>query len=59
MNFEIRFWIADPEEGIGGVRSDVLKRVWQLFKQNRIELPFPQRDVHVKNAKELRSIACP
>ncbi len=59
VNFEICFWIADPEEGIGGVRSDVFKRAWQLLKQNRIELPFPQRDVHVKNVKELRSIACP
>lgn len=59
VDFEIRFWIADPEAGIGGVRSDVLKRVWQLFKQNRIELPFPQRDVHVKNVKELKAIACP
>ena len=52
IDFEIRFWILDPEEGIGGVRSDVLKRVWRLFKQNDIRVPFPQRDLRLKNSEQ-------
>ena len=28
-------WINDPEEGLGNVRSDVLKRVWRLFQGER------------------------
>ena len=48
VNFEIQAWIADPEEGVGNVRSEVLKMVWRKFKENGIEIPFPQRDVHVK-----------
>ena len=48
INFEIRFWIMDPEEGIGGVRSDVLKNVWRLFQEHNIRIPYPQRDVHLK-----------
>jgi small-conductance mechanosensitive channel len=46
--FEVQLWIEDPEEGLGNLRSDLLKGVWKSFKANRIELPFAQRDLHVK-----------
>jgi small-conductance mechanosensitive channel len=49
VNFEIQVWIADPEEGVGNVRSDVLKAVWRAFKENKVEIPFPQRDLHVRS----------
>lgn len=49
VNFEIQAWISDPEGGVGNVRSEVLKMVWRKFKENGIEIPFPQRDVHVKS----------
>ena len=49
IEHEIRIWILDPEAGIGAVRSDILNRVWELFKQNGIKIPFPQRDVHVRD----------
>ena len=29
VDFAIQCWIIDPEEGLGNVRSDVLKRVWR------------------------------
>jgi small-conductance mechanosensitive channel len=48
IQHEIRIWILDPEAGIGPVRSDILNRVWELFKENGISVPFPQRDVRVK-----------
>ena len=49
IEHEIRIWILDPEAGIGAVRSDILNRVWELFRENRIRIPFPQRDLHVKD----------
>lgn len=49
VEFEIRFWISDPEEGLSNIRSDVLKQVWRLFRENEIEIPFPQRDLHIKD----------
>jgi small-conductance mechanosensitive channel len=49
VQFEIRFWISDPEEGLSNVRSDVLKQVWRLFRENGISIPFPQRDLHIKD----------
>ncbi|MET0252262.1 MAG: mechanosensitive ion channel domain-containing protein [Novosphingobium sp.] len=39
VGFEIRIWINDPEEGLGNVRSDVLKRVWKLFQEHGVEFP--------------------
>ncbi|AZI36822.1 small conductance mechanosensitive channel MscS [Caenibius tardaugens NBRC 16725] len=54
INFEIRFWIMDPEEGIGGVRSDVLKNVWRLFQEHDIRIPYPQRDVHLTLREQAR-----
>jgi small-conductance mechanosensitive channel len=49
VEFEIRFWITDPEEGVSAVRSEVLKRVWHLFKEHNIELPFPQLDLSLRD----------
>ncbi|OCC25180.1 mechanosensitive ion channel protein [Croceicoccus estronivorus] len=56
VDFEIRFWITDPEEGIGGVRSAVLKRVWHLFHENNIEIPFPQRDINLRNNEQFEQL---
>jgi small-conductance mechanosensitive channel len=52
FEFEIRIWIDDPEEGLDNVRSDILKRVWRLFKDNGVEVPFPQRVVYLAEKAE-------
>ncbi|MFM5906694.1 MAG: mechanosensitive ion channel family protein [Novosphingobium sp.] len=46
--FEIQLWIDDPEDGLGDLRSDLLKALWKRFKENGIEVPFPQREVRIK-----------
>ena len=56
VNFTIHCWIDDPEEGVGNVRSAVLKRLWWLFKENGIEIPFPQRDIHLRSSDQLDRI---
>lgn len=48
VNHEILCWINDPEGGVGNVRSDVLNRLWVLFKEHGVEIPFPQQDVWVR-----------
>lgn len=50
-------WIDDPESGVGNVRSDVLWKVWRLFREHGIEIPFPQQDVHLKDSEGLRRLA--
>ena len=52
VNFEIQAWISDPEGGVGNVRSAINKAVWDKFAEHDVEIPFPQRDVHVKSLPE-------
>lgn len=47
VEHEILVWIADPEGGVGNVKSDVLNRLWGLFKDHGIVVPFPQREVRI------------
>jgi small-conductance mechanosensitive channel len=48
IDHEIRVWILDPEAGIGAVRSEILSRVLELFRENGIAIPSPQREIVVK-----------
>ena len=57
VEFEIRFWITDPEDGVSGVRSEVLKRVWHQFKEHGIELPFPQLDLYLRDSAQFQQLA--
>ncbi|HEX8387930.1 MAG TPA: mechanosensitive ion channel domain-containing protein [Sphingomonas sp.] len=52
VDHEILAWINDPEGGVGNVRSDVLNRLWRLFKEHGIEIPYPQRDIRVRSLPE-------
>jgi small-conductance mechanosensitive channel len=45
---ELRVWIADPEEGVGTVRSAVNLAVWRAFKLAGVTIPYPQRDLYIK-----------
>ena len=49
IDLELRMWIDDPDRGIANVSSSVRVAIWDLFKENNIEIPFPQRDVHFKS----------
>ena len=47
IDMELRIWINDPENGISNVSSAVRVALWDVFKENGIEIPYPQRDVHI------------
>lgn len=52
VEHEILAWISDPEGGVGNVKSDVLNRLWLLFKENGIDIPVPRREIMVKSWPE-------
>jgi len=53
VDLELRFWITDPQNGTANVRSAVLLEIWDRFQAEGIEIPFPQRDVHLKAPAEI------
>jgi len=52
VNFQLRFWINDPRNGIQNIRSQILFSIWDNFKEHDIEIPFPQRDYHLRSVSE-------
>lgn len=49
IDLELRIWISDPQNGVANVCSAARVAIWDTFKTNGIEIPFPQRDVHIKS----------
>ncbi len=56
VNFTVHCWITDPEEGVGNVRSAVLKNLWDLFHEHDIEIPFPQRDLNLRDNEQFQQL---
>jgi len=49
VDLELRIWIGDPDKGIANVSSAIRIAIWDTLKEHGIEIPFPQRDVHIKS----------
>ena len=47
VDFITRFWIGDPSKGLTNVRGAVFLAIWDVLKANRIEIPYPKRDVTI------------
>jgi potassium efflux system protein len=48
LNFELRFW-CDQQDTWFQLQSDVTVAVAKAFREAAIEIPFPQRDIHVRS----------
>ncbi|MCW3481880.1 mechanosensitive ion channel [Neisseriaceae bacterium JH1-16] len=59
INLELGFWVADPENGFTGLKSDLYLAIWRRFKQEGIEIPFPQREVRLLGDLQLKQAADP
>ena len=51
IDLELRFWIADPANGVNNVRSDVNRAIWKGFKEAGITIPVAQHDVRMVTAR--------
>lgn len=49
LELEVRIWIGDAHNGVQNVKSAVLLRIWDLFREAGIRVPSPQRDVTVRS----------
>ena len=49
LEFKLRFWICDPQEGTTNIRGKVLLAVWDAFKENGIRIPYPHREIIMRS----------
>lgn len=49
VDYILRFWISDPTGGLTNIRGNVFLALWDAFKEHRISIPFPQREVRLLN----------
>lgn len=50
LDFQVFFW-SNNMFGIESIRSDVRFRIDELFRENHVSIPFPQRDLHFKSTE--------
>lgn len=50
IDFLLRFWINDPQNGLTNIRGKVLLALWDTFKQNGIKIPYPHREIILHEA---------
>jgi len=49
LDFVLRFWIKDPQNGLTNIRGQVLLALWDSFKANDIRIPYPHRELILNN----------
>jgi len=49
LDFRLLVWTDRPRRH-PQIRSDINYRIWRLFKEAAIEIPFPQRDLNLRGA---------
>ncbi|MDJ0824997.1 MAG: mechanosensitive ion channel [Rhodobacter sp.] len=52
VDFAVEFWVHGIDDGKNKFTSDVLFLIWNALKSNDIEIPYPQRVVHLKTDAE-------
>src|SRR5713101_7206955 len=56
MKFSLTFWISDPD-GLDNVKSEAMLALWDAFKREGIQVPYPVREIRVRGALPVESIA--
>lgn len=51
LNFSLRFWIRDAEAGVTNIKGHVMMALWDAFKENGIEIPYPHREIYMHETK--------
>lgn len=55
LDFELLVWSPTPDQQ-GSIRSELNYAIDAAFRKNNIEIPFPQRDIHIRTAASADSI---
>jgi potassium-dependent mechanosensitive channel len=57
LNFELLVWMNIRRYQRNKVASDLYFAIFEAFKEAGIEIPFPQRDLHIRSTEGLNTPA--
>ncbi len=52
VEYLLRFWITDAQQGLTNVRGQVFLALWDAFREHGITIPFPQTEVRILHDRE-------
>ncbi len=55
LNFKVRFWISDPQNGLTNIRGKVLLALWDAFQEHGVGIPYPHREVIMRTPVDVRN----
>jgi small-conductance mechanosensitive channel len=56
VDIELGYWIADPQNGTGGVKSDINREILRRFDAAGIEVPYAQRELRFRGEPTIRVV---
>ncbi|MGA8871111.1 MAG: hypothetical protein WA434_08745, partial [Candidatus Acidiferrales bacterium] len=59
LDFELRVWTIRQVQTPQRLKSDLYFTIFDTFREKGIEIPFPQRDLHLKSVSPQVSSAAP
>jgi small-conductance mechanosensitive channel len=57
LNFQLRVWTIQQVQSPARLKSDLYFAIFEAFRIEKIEIPFPQRDLHLRSVAEPLSSA--
>ncbi len=51
LNFQVSVWTDNALKKVE-IESEIRYAIWKTLKENNIEIPFPQRDIYIKEEKK-------
>jgi potassium-dependent mechanosensitive channel len=58
LDFELQFWVRIESNWVR-VKSDIIQAIVKSFGKEGIEIPFPQRDLHLRSLEDARRSLVP
>lgn len=55
LNFDLLVWTIDAFQ-IAQLSSDLRYNIWDALTSRKIEIPFPQRDIHIRSATGIENV---
>ena len=57
VDYVLRFWIRDPKNGLANIRGNAFLELWDAFKENDIDIPYPHRQIILPEGSDIKSPA--